>query len=171
VVITYLWFLLLNFIIEVMSCFMEDFMPKCASDNRLVAYSQYLLNNYISNASTFLPKSWAETSTSLTRTTNVCESLHSDFNQSFIKNSPLIFLWVQNLLNYRYLQTSVYCKMSSAKEPKTPRNIIDSRQIRNKIRSKLHSQFTGTRLDLILSNFSIFFIQNNFFCTFYVMVF
>jgi len=38
---------------EGMSCFMEDFMPQCSSDNRVLSYSQYLLNNYISNTSNF----------------------------------------------------------------------------------------------------------------------
>uniref|UniRef100_A0A2S2NHY4 MULE transposase domain-containing protein n=1 Tax=Schizaphis graminum TaxID=13262 RepID=A0A2S2NHY4_SCHGA len=67
---------------EVMSYFMEDFMPQqCPFNNHVLAYSQYLLNNYILNTSTFPPKLWAEATSALTRTTNVCESFHSDFDQ------------------------------------------------------------------------------------------
>lgn len=38
---------------KVMSRFMKDFMPKCPSDNRVEAYSNYLLKNYIANISKY----------------------------------------------------------------------------------------------------------------------
>lgn len=68
---------------EVMNCFMEDFMPKCPTDNHVKAYLQHLLKIYTSNASTFPSKLWAEAIASLTRATNGCELFHSDFNQLF----------------------------------------------------------------------------------------
>jgi len=76
-----------------------------------------------------------EVTSPLTRTTKTCES--------FYKNSPLIFTWVQILINE--VQTSIpICKMSSVNQPKTPRNIIHIRQIKNEeyIQKYIHGHLT-----------------------------
>jgi len=44
---------------EVSDCFVEDLMLECPTDDRVTKYCDYLVNNYISEDSTFPPCLWA----------------------------------------------------------------------------------------------------------------
>lgn len=46
-------------------------------------FCDYLLETYIDEAADFPVNIWAESSPSLTQTTNCCESFHAHFNNSF----------------------------------------------------------------------------------------
>jgi hypothetical protein len=47
----------------------------------ITKFADYLIETYIAEDSTFPPLMWAEHSSSVTRTTNACESFHSRFKQ------------------------------------------------------------------------------------------
>ena len=58
----------------------------------------YLVENYIDNNYLFPLLIWAEKSSSVSRTTNSCESFHSKFNSQFYSTHPNIF----NLMDILY---------------------------------------------------------------------
>ena len=92
------------------------------SDHRLTQFSNYLLNNYISNDASFLPNIWAAATADLNRMTNVCESFHSHFNKSFNSNHPLhphIFILLEKL---KQIQLENYIKINSINYPNKFRN-------------------------------------------------
>jgi len=61
-------------VLNVFAFTLEAIMP---SDPRVINFSNYLVDNYISNDAAFPPLLWADQSVNLNRTTNVCESFHS----------------------------------------------------------------------------------------------
>ncbi|XP_050053667.1 uncharacterized protein LOC126549153 [Aphis gossypii] len=85
------------------------------NDQRVSQYADYLTDTYISENSIFPPVIWAESSSSLSRTTNACESFHSHFKENFYKEKPNIFMWL-NII--KQTQTNIYCKMRSIHVPK-----------------------------------------------------
>jgi hypothetical protein len=62
--------------------------------HRLIQFSGYLLNNFISNDAVFPPNIWVAAAVDFNRTTNACESFHSNFNKSFNSNHPHIFIFL-----------------------------------------------------------------------------
>ncbi|KAJ4448057.1 hypothetical protein ANN_10069 [Periplaneta americana] len=68
---------------EVESCFTEDFMSDKPVDEQIDAYSDYLLEIYITPEAPFPPEIWACHSASNELTTNACESFHASYNKSF----------------------------------------------------------------------------------------
>jgi len=50
---------------------------------KIQSFSDYLVDNFISEDSLFLPELWAKCCNDLTRTTNACESFHKHFNYFF----------------------------------------------------------------------------------------
>jgi hypothetical protein len=92
----------------------------------ITKFADYLIETYIAEDSTFPPHMWAEHSSSVTRTTNACESFHSRFNASFYVSHPNIFIFTDILVNF---QIDTYIKQKSAtKAPK----IFDSKIIKKK---------------------------------------
>ena len=65
---------------EVEDCFAFDLISIAPKDDRVRAFCDYVLENYISDDSRFPPNLWAEFSSSSARTTNACESFHSHLN-------------------------------------------------------------------------------------------
>ncbi|KAE9541792.1 hypothetical protein AGLY_003783 [Aphis glycines] len=122
---------------EVSDCFVEDLMPECPTDERVTKYCDYLVNNYISEDSTFPPCLWACNSASILLTTNACESFHSFFNDHFYSNSPSILSWLNVVKNF--VQTDTYIKINSVIIPKTSKDA-------NIIKKKVHNQKQITRL-------------------------
>lgn len=100
---------------EVFECFIDNFMADCLTDDQVGKYSDYLIDNYMTENCDYPPILWASTSSSLRRTTNNCESFHSKFNQSFYKESPSINTLVTVLINE--VQTEVYVKLKSTHLP------------------------------------------------------
>lgn len=70
------------------------FMSSKPNNRRLIQFSDYLLNNYISNDAAFPPNIWAVATADLNRTTNACESFHSHFIKSFKSNHLHIFIFL-----------------------------------------------------------------------------
>jgi len=78
----------------------------------LIQFSDYLLNNYIWNDSTFSPNIiWAA---DVNRTTNACESFNSHFNKSFNSNHLHIFIVLDKL---KQIELENYIKINSINEP------------------------------------------------------
>ncbi|KAL4126366.1 hypothetical protein QTP88_010588 [Uroleucon formosanum] len=100
---------------EVSQCFIEDFMSIIPNDRRVSQYADYLTDTYISENSIFPPVIWAESSSSLSRTTNKCESFHSHFKENFYKEKPNIFMWL-NII--KQTQSNIYCEIRSIHIPK-----------------------------------------------------
>jgi hypothetical protein len=97
-------------------CFAFDLIAtENVNDSRLTAFLDYLTENYIQEDARFPPEIWASASVTSERTTNCCESFHSQFNKSFYCPHP-------NILQFIYIlsqnQTNVYVKLNSINLPK-----------------------------------------------------
>lgn len=100
---------------EVSDCFALDLMSTQPNDSRVIEFSDYILENYIDEQQAKLPpKIWASCTSSVTRTTNCCESFHSKFNECFYKTYPSLFMFINVLNNF---QTQTYVKLNSVHEP------------------------------------------------------
>lgn len=96
---------------EVADSFSFDLVSHLPVDPRLTKFCDYLVETYISEDSLFPPHIWSCLSSSLSRTTNSCESFHSNFNKQFYHSHPNIFNFVNVLLNF---QTEVYIKINTS---------------------------------------------------------
>jgi len=104
---------------EVDDCFVEDLMSIQPLSEKLVEFSDYLVDTYISSSSTFPPSLWAMNSIDSERTTNACESFHSSFSRNFSSAHPNIFTFVNVLKD---VQTNTYIAISSVNEIKNVTN-------------------------------------------------
>jgi hypothetical protein len=118
----------------VFDCFVEDLMPECPTDNRVVKYCDYLVKNYISEDSTFIPCLWACNSANILLTTNACESFYSYFNDQFYSNSSSILSWLNVVRNF--VQTDTYIKINSIEIPKTSKDASIIKRGKYTIRNK-----------------------------------
>lgn len=125
---------------EVGDCFVEDFMPDRPVDNRIIQFSDYLVENYIDDDSLFPPCIWAEKTASLLRTTNTCESFHSKFNRYCSSTHPNVHLFLNSL---KSMQVDSYIKINSANQ-----NI--NRKIRKAVTEKEH--FIKKKIELLETN-------------------
>lgn len=99
--------------------FVFELMEEKPNDERLCAFADYLVENYISEEARFPPNIWAEASASIHRTTNACESFHSHLNSSFYNAHPSLFVFVEVLLR---IQEETYIKCRSVDNTKIVRN-------------------------------------------------
>lgn len=99
---------------EVGDCFALELFENMPQDPRLVKYADYLVDTYISEESLFPPIIWAEHSSTITRTTNACESFHSNFKNSIYAEHPNLFVFVEKLKEF---QTDTYIKIQSLQKP------------------------------------------------------
>lgn len=91
---------------DVAYVFFDYFMPV---PEDAVAFSNYLIDTYMTATSTFLPTMWASPDMD-DRTTNVCESFHAKFNELFFCSHPNIFVFIHVLLS---IQEETYVKIRS----------------------------------------------------------
>jgi len=84
---------------EVFECFIDNFMADRPTNDQVSKYSDYLVDNYLTDNCDYPSILWASASSSLRRTTNNCESFHSNFNRHFYKESPSINTLVTVLIN------------------------------------------------------------------------
>lgn len=98
---------------DVGDCFAFDFGEIQPEDDRVTAFSDYLVENYIGEEASFPPELWAEHTASIERTTNACESFHSRFNSNFYTNHPNIFSFIEIVKQF---QTETYIKLQSLNE-------------------------------------------------------
>ncbi|KAL4113347.1 hypothetical protein QTP88_016985 [Uroleucon formosanum] len=66
-------------------------------NDKLTEFSDYLVDNYVDEDSSFLPKIWAEMTSSAQRSTNACESFHSKYNSNFSSTHPHIYTFLDVL--------------------------------------------------------------------------
>lgn len=99
---------------DVGKVFAEDLYSIIPENARVIQYADYLVDNYISNDSSFPPDIWACCDSSTERTTNACESFHSHFNSSFYCTHPDIFRFITVLLD---IQLNSYIKINSVHLP------------------------------------------------------
>lgn len=78
-------------------------------------FTDYILENYISENAQFHPSMWAQCSSSVQRTTNACEAFHSKFNSSFYSSHPNIYQFIDVLKSF---QINTYVLMNSINTPK-----------------------------------------------------
>jgi len=98
---------------EVDDCFVTDIMALLPPNNsKLTAFTDYILEVYVREDSRYPPSLWAECSSSITRTTNACESFHSKLNSMFYHSHPNIFIFIDAL---NEIQTNGYLKMNCTK--------------------------------------------------------
>lgn len=111
---------------DVGDCFALDLFDIMPNDERVVRYSDYLTENYIAEEAMFPPSIWAENSASVTRSTNACESFHSNFNASLYKTHPNIFVFIEKLKEF---QIETYIKIQSIHlQPKIQNSKVKNRQ-------------------------------------------
>lgn len=95
---------------EVEDCFVFDLMSYKPENELLNKYADYLLETYIQQEATFPPILWAEQTSSITRTSNACESFHAKFNSSFYSTHPSLYVFVEKLKEF---QIDTYIKIQS----------------------------------------------------------
>ncbi|XP_016663060.1 uncharacterized protein LOC107884772 [Acyrthosiphon pisum] len=99
---------------NVIDCFTDDFLAiQPAENDRIVIFTDYIFENYISPDAMFPPNIWAQFTASCNRTTNSCESFHSKLNMSFYTSHPNIYNFVDVLLE---VQSETYIKFRSKSE-------------------------------------------------------
>lgn len=81
------------------------------NDERVTKFCDYIVENYIDEECDFPPNMWACTTDSMCRTTNACESFHSNFNSNFYAAHPSTFNFINILLQF---QSATYIKINSA---------------------------------------------------------
>ena len=112
-------------------------------DAKLETFTEYILTNYVEDDAKFPPHLWAAHTSSLERTTNVCESFHSRFNNSFYHHHPDLFLFVHTLIEH---QTDTYITIQTLDKPKLVRNTYAASKAHI---DKLISEYDNDKLDLI----------------------
>jgi hypothetical protein len=85
---------------RISECFVNHFMAELPNLNSFSKMADYLVDNYIEEASTFLLSLWASKSSHLYLTINPSESFHSHFAKSFYHTHPNINIFVKTLLEY-----------------------------------------------------------------------
>jgi hypothetical protein len=93
----------------------EYFLELCeilpCNNSGIVQFSDYIVDNYISEEALFLPHIWASASNVSYRTTNACESFHAKFNTNFYQNHPNLYQFIEVLLQF---QSEIYAKIKGA---------------------------------------------------------
>ncbi|KAE9531464.1 hypothetical protein AGLY_010670 [Aphis glycines] len=82
---------------EVGDVFAIDLGELKPENDKLTEFSDYLVDNYIDEDSSFPPKIWAEMTSSAQRSTNACESFHSKYNSNFSSTHPHIYTFLDVL--------------------------------------------------------------------------
>lgn len=95
-------------------------------DERLVKFSDYLVDNYISEDATFPPYIWAN-SNSVCHTTNACESFHANFNKNFNTAHPNIYDFINVVKEF---QTETYIKLQSINTQRIIKRATRNKQLR-----------------------------------------
>jgi hypothetical protein len=97
----------------------EHFLGLCeilpCNNSGIVQFSDYIIDNYISEEALFLRHIWASASNVSYRTTNACESFHAKFNTTFYQNHPNLYQFIKVLLQF---QSQIYAKIKGASKIK-----------------------------------------------------
>jgi hypothetical protein len=97
----------------------EYFLGLCeilpCNNSGIVQFSDYIIDNYITEEALFLRHIWASASNVSYRTTNACESFHAKFNATFYQNHPNLYQFIEVLLKF---QSQIYVKINGASKIK-----------------------------------------------------
>ena len=96
---------------EVEESFAYDFIPDMPENEKAMAFADYVVNTYIDPSAKFPPAVWADPDISARRTTNGCESFHSQFAELFYHPHPHIFDFMAKL---NHVQTKSYLKIRAS---------------------------------------------------------
>lgn len=123
-------------------CFAFDFLAEDISDSRVTKFLDYLTENYVEENSLFPPQLWASASVTSERTTNCCESFHSEFNKNFYQTHPNIIQFLEVLKQF---QTKVYIKINSVNIQKR----IFNKKYRERLEhlNKILKQYKNNEID------------------------
>jgi hypothetical protein len=97
----------------------EYFLGLCeilpCNNSGIVQFSDYIIDNYISEEALFLRHIRASASNVSYRTTNACESFHAKFNTTFYQNHSNLYQFIEVLLQF---QSQIYAKINGASKIK-----------------------------------------------------
>lgn len=111
---------------DVVNCFTDDIVLILPRNEKVEAFTDYILNTYITPDCDYPPSLWAMYSSSIiTRTTNSCEAFHSKFNGMFYSAHPNIYKFIDVLKN---VQKDTYIKIRSSSHKKKIRREICQKQ-------------------------------------------
>ncbi|KAL4130748.1 hypothetical protein QTP88_008140 [Uroleucon formosanum] len=126
---------------NVIDCFTDDFLAILpAKDDRVVQFTDYIFEIYISPDAMFPPNIWAQFSASCNRTTNGCESFHSHLNSSFYSSHPNIYNFIDVLVEIQS-ETYIKCRNNGIKTKKICEKEAFIRQQMTKLAQKEIEQF------------------------------
>lgn len=112
---------------EVEDCFVFDLMSYKPENTFVDQYADYLIEMYVGDNAIFPPYIWADNLPSLIRTTNACESFHSQFNYTFYSTHPSIYIFIDKLKEF---QIDTYLKIQSLHIPVK----IKDKDVKNKLK-------------------------------------
>jgi len=92
---------------------------------KLTAFTDYILEVYIREDSIYPPSLWAECSSSITRTTNPCESFHTKLNSMFYHSHPNIYIFFEAI---NEIQTNNYLKMNCSNKIRANKISIEKKE-------------------------------------------
>ncbi len=104
---------------EVSDAFTDEIMAVQPKDPNIEIFTDYILENYVSEEAKFPPELWASPTIESERTTNACEAFHSQFNSNFQNSQPHIFTFVEIL---KEIHIDVHAARKSAQEKKKIKN-------------------------------------------------
>lgn len=111
---------------EVGECFAIEMSEDKPTNSVIDLFSDYLVDTYISEDATFPPSIWAEQSSSISHTTNACESFHSKFNSLFYSTHPDIYTTIDVLKTF---QSEIYLKINGiSKRPYKRKHVLEKQE-------------------------------------------
>lgn len=100
---------------EIEDSFAEEIMSDAPNNDRCSKFSDYILENYVSEESKFPPTMWAAKPDPLfKRTNNGPEAFHSHYNGQFYSSHPSIYTFIDVL---KQIQTTTYIKIRGIETP------------------------------------------------------
>lgn len=111
---------------DVVNCFTDDIVSMLPRNEKVEAFTDYIINTYITPDCDYPPSLWVMYSGSIiTRTTNSCEAFHSKLNGIFYSAHPNIYKFIDILKN---VQKDTYIKIRSSSHKKKIRREICEKQ-------------------------------------------
>jgi hypothetical protein len=115
---------------DVLPFFTEYLLPSAPQNEKIDAWHEYLLRTYLQDDSLFPPDMWASFSSSLTRTTNACESMHAHLNSSFYTPHPNFDVFTTTLLRFQASTPLKIRSASTARLSSSPKELFVAQKMR-----------------------------------------
>jgi len=104
---------------DVENCYKEYLAQSFKEYPKIRHFCKYMFSTYISDGAKYPPATWASPDSTLTLTTNACESFHSHLNENFNCSHPNIFEFNQFLVSF---QKEVFIMLNSVVEERRTKN-------------------------------------------------